>query len=240
MATSGSKTFFFPVDNIIRTAMQRVGGEWTNAQEQSLARDELNLLMFELINKDAPLGSIKELSVSVGTSDGSFLIENGTIGILDAIVRTPTVVSTGTSSTEYSATEYRDMQMGRMSFQEFHAINDKQKSSRPTSFTTEVSGQELTLKIWPINDTVPRSIRYFAIVQPDVVTRSTQELDIMNRYVPAVIEGLAYRLGKGRKGVSTERLNTLKMDYKELLQEAFDADRERTAVYFRPAIRKGY
>ena len=240
MATSGTKSFVFPVDNIVRTALQRVGGEWTNAQEQSLARDELNLLMFELINRDAPLGSIKEYTVSVGTSDGTFSIENGTLGILDAILRTPSRVSSGTSANEYSATEYRDIPMARMSFMEFHTINDKQKSNRPTSFTTEVSSQELILKIWPINDTTPRSIRYLAIVQPDTVTRSTQELDLMNRYVPAVIEGLAYRLGKGRKGVSSERLALLKNDYKELLQEANDADRERTAVFFRPVIRKGY
>lgn len=240
MATSGSKTFVFPVDNIIRTAIRRVGGEWTNAEEQSLARDELNLLMFELINKDAPLGSVKEYSVSVGTSDGLFKIENGAVGILDAVVRTPTVVSVGTSSTEYSSTEYRDVAMGRMSFQEFHLISDKQKSSRPTSFTTEVSSQELILKIWPINDTVPRQIMYYAIVQPDVVTRSVQELDLMNRYIPAVIEGLAYRLGKGRKGVSTEKLMVIKKDYDELLRSAFDSDRERPSFFGRPQIRKGY
>lgn len=240
MPTSGTKTFIFPVDNIIRTAIGRVGGEWTNAEEQSRARDELNLLLHELINKDAPLGSIKEFSVSVGTSDGTFSIENGTVGILSAIIRTPQVVSVGTSSTEYSTTQFQDIGMARMSFQEYFVINDKQKSSRPTQFTTEVSSQELKLKIWPINDTVPRSIRYYAIVQPDTVTRSTQEIDLMNRYIPAVIEGLAYRLGKGRKGVSTERLSVLKNDYKELLQEAFDADRERPGVFFRPAIRKGY
>lgn len=240
MATSGSKVFIFPVDSIIRTALGRVGGEWSNAEEQSRARDELNLLMHELINRDAPLGSIKEFTVSVGTSDGTFSIENGTLGILDAIIRTPQLVSVGTSANEYSSTQFQDIPMARMSFQEFHTISDKNKSQRPTQYTTEVSAQELKLKIWPINDTVPRSIRYYAIVQPDTVTRSTQELDIMNRYIPAVIEGLAYRLGKGRKGVSTERLMTLKNDYKELLQEALDADRERPGVFFRPVIRKGY
>lgn len=240
MATSGIKTFIFPVVDIIKTALKRVGGEWTNAEEQQGARDELNLLMYELINNDAPLGSIKEYTVSVGTSDSQFSIENGTLGILQAVIRTPAVVSTGTSSTEYSTTSFNDVPMARMSFQEFHHINDKNKSSRPTNFTTEVSNQELRLKIWPINDTVPRTISYQAIVQPDTVTRSTQDLDLMRRYIPAVIEGLAYRLGKGRKGISTERLMTLKNDYKELLQEAKDADRERVSFYARPVIRRGY
>lgn len=240
MATSGIKAFNFPVVDIIKTALKRVGGEWTNAEEQSGARDELNLLMFELINNDAPLGSIKEFTVSVGTSDSQFSIENGTLGILQAVVRTPTVVSTGTSSTEYSTTNFNDVPMARMSFQEFHLINDKNKSSKPSTFTTEVSNQELRLRIWPINDTVPRTISYQAIVQPDTVTRSTQELDLMRRYIPAVIEGLAYRLGKGRKGISTERLTILKNDYKELLAEAKDADKERTSFIGRPVIRRGY
>lgn len=236
MATSGTKSFSFPVDNIIRTALRRVGGEWTNAEEQSLARDELNLLLLELINKDAPLGSIKEFSVSVGTSDGSFSVENGTIGILDLLCRTSNVVSVGTSSTEYGGS-YTDINMARLSFLEFHTINDKNKSGRPTQFTTTVSAQELKIQVWPINDTTPRRLVYYAIVQPDVVTRSAQDLDLMNRYIPAVTEGLAYRLGKGRKGISTERLQLLNMDYKEKLQEAFDADRERTSVFFIPVIR---
>jgi hypothetical protein len=232
MATSGSKSLAFPVDNIIRTALNRVGGEWTNSQEQSIARDELNMLMLELINKDAPLGSIKEFTVSVGTSDGSFPIENGTIGVLDCLVRTSAVTSVGTSSSDYDG-DPQDIPMARMSFLEFHSITNKNKAGRPTTFTTTVSAQQLKLSIWPINDTTPRTLVYYAIVQPDVVTRSAQDLDIMNRYVPAVIEGLAYRLGKGRKGISTERLMMLKNDYKESLQEAFDADRERASTFFR-------
>jgi len=236
MATSGTKVFNFPVDSIIRTALRRVGGEWTNAEEQSLARDELNLLLLELINKDAPLGTIKEYSVSVGTSDGVFETENGVIGVLDMLVRTSNVVSVGTSASEYG-NGYTDVPMARMSFLEFHQINDKNKSSRPTSFTTEVSAQQLKIKVWPINDATPRRLVYFGITQPDTVTRSAQDLDLMNRYVPAVIEGLAYRLGKGRKGVSTERLQAIKIDYKEALQEAFDGDRERTSFFARPTIR---
>lgn len=239
MVTSGTKSFNFPVDNIIRTALKRVGGEWTNAEEQSLARDELNLLLLELINKDAPLGSIKEFSVSVGTSDGEFNVENGTIGVLDMLCRTSNVVSVGTSSTEYGGS-YTDINMARMSFIEFHQISDKQKSSRPTSFTTTVSAQQLKIHVWPINDTTPRRLVYYGIVQPDTVTRSAHELDLMNRYIPAVTEGLAYRLGKGRKGISTERLMMLKNDYKESLQEAFDADKERTSFFARPVIRRGY
>ena len=236
MATSGTKTFNFPVDNIIRTAIRRVGGEWTNAEEQSLARDELNLVLLELINKDAPLGSIKEYSVSIGTSTGQVNVENGVIGILDMLVRTSNVVSVGTSSTEFG-NGYTDIPIARMSFIEFHQINDKQKSGRPTSFTTEVSSQQLKIKVWPQNDTTPRSLVYFGITQPDTVTRSAQDLDMMNRYIPAVIEGLAYRIGKGRKGISTERLAIIKADYKEALQEAFDADRERTSFFARPVVR---
>jgi hypothetical protein len=37
--------------------------------------------------------------------------------------------------------------------------------------------------------------------------------------------------------VSTERLERIKMDYKELLQEAFDGDRERTSFFARPVVR---
>jgi hypothetical protein len=236
MATSGTKVFNFPVDNILRSAIRRVGGEWTNAEEQSAAREELNLLMLELINKDAPLGTIKEYTQAITTSQGSINTPLGVIGVLDALVRTSNVVSVGVSSTEYGG-GYQDIPMARMSFLEFHQINDKQKSSRPTSFTTEVSIHQVKIKIWPQNDTTPRRLVYFGITQPDTVTRSAKDLDLMNRYIPAVIEGLAYRIGKGRKGVSTERLQTIKMDYKEALQEAFDGDRERTSFIARPMIR---
>lgn len=236
MATSGTKVFNFPIDSIIRTSLRRVGGEWTNAEEQSLARDELNLLLVELINKDAPLGTIKEYSVSVGTSQATAQTPMGVVGVLDMLCRTSNVVSVGVSSTEYG-NGYTDVPMSRMSFLEFHQINDKHKAARPTSFTTEVSAQHLKIKIWPINDQTPRRLVYYGIAQPDTVTRSAQDLDLMNRFIPAVIEGLAYRLGKGRKGVSSERLMIIKNDYKESLQEAFDGDRERTSFFARPMVR---
>lgn len=222
MATSGSKVFNFPVDSIIRDSLRKVGGEWTNADEQSTARDSLNLVMLDLLNREAPLGSIKDFTVSVGTSDGTFNVENGTLGVLNA----------------YITTSGRDITMGRVSFIEYKAFNDKNLSARPTTFTTEVSAQQLQIKIWPINDTTSRSITYTAIVQPDVVTRSSQQLDIMNRYLPAVTAGLAYELGLKRKGIATERLQILKGDFEEKLTRAFDADRERSSVFARPVIRR--
>ena len=224
MATSGSKVFNFPVDSIIRESIRKVGGEWTNADEQSAARDSLNLVMLDLLNREAPLGSIKDFTVSVGTSDGTFAVENGTLGVLNA----------------YITTSSKDVTLGRMSFIEYRQFNDKEVSKKPTSFTTEVSAQQLKIKLWPINDTTPRSLTYTAIVQPDVVTRNTQELDIMNRYLPAVTAGLAYEIGLKRKGIATERLTILKQDFEEKLQRAFDADKERSSVFVRPRIRKSY
>lgn len=223
MATSGSKSFSFPVDNIIRESIRKVGGEWTNAEEQGAARDSLNLIMLDLMNREAPLGSIKEFTVSVGTSDAEFDVENGTLGILNA----------------YITASARDLTLGKYSFIEFQAINDKQRAGRPTTYTTEVSAQQLKIKIWPINDTtIGRTITYSAIVQPDVVVRSTEQLDIMNRYLPAVTAGLAYELSLKRKNIPPERTQLLKMDYEEKLMRAFDADRERAAVYVRPRLRR--
>lgn len=223
MATSGSKVFNFPVDSIIRDSIRKVGGEWTNADEQSAARDSLNLVMLDLLNREAPLGSIKDFTVSVGTSDAQFNVENGTLGVLNA----------------YITTSAKDITLGRVGLIEFKAFNDKEVSSRPTTFTTEVSAQQLKIKIWPINNTVQRTLTYTAIVQPDVVTRNTQDLDIMNRYLPAVTAGLAYEIGLKRKGIATERLQILKGDFEEKLQRAFDADKERASVFIRPRLRRG-
>lgn len=237
MATSGSKNFVFPVDSIIRKAIRRVGGEWSNAEEQGHARDSLNFIMLDLINKDAPLGSIKEFSVSVGTSAGQFSVENGTIGVLDMICRTSGITSVGTSSTDYDGPA-QDLPMGRMSFLEYHQIVDKDKSGRPTQFTTEVSAQEIKIKVWPINDTTPRHLVYYAIVQPDVVMRSTEDLDLMQRYIPAVTEKLAYELGKDRRNMSSERLNMIKKDADDLFDRALTGDRERVTFRMVPSLRR--
>lgn len=224
MATSGSKSFNFPVDSIIRESIRKVGGEWTNADEQSAARDSLNLVMLDLLNREAPLGSIKDFTVSVGTSDGTFLVENGTLGVLNAFITTSS----------------KDITLGRVGLVEFRQFNDKNLSKKPTTYVTEVSAQQLKIKIWPINDTTPRSLTYTAIVQPDVVSRNTQDLDIMTRYFPAVVAGLAYEIGLKRKGIATERLQILKGDFEEKLQRAFDADKERSSVFVRPRVPKSH
>ena len=216
-----TKTITFPVDEIIRKALARIGGEFSSEDEQSSARESLNLLLMDLTTRNAPLGTLKEYSVSVGTSDGSFSTERGVIGVMDVRVET-----SGKSTP-----------LNSFGIFEYNKLNDRNQSGRPSQYTVVTSLDNLEIRTYPINNTTHRTLSYWAIVRPDTVLNSRQSLDISPIYYPAIIAGLAYHMSFERRNIDINYRQSLKMEYEETLQRALDFERERTSIYIRPNIR---
>jgi hypothetical protein len=216
-----TKAISFPVDDIIRKALARVGGEFSSEDEQSSARESLNLLLMDLTTRNAPLGSLKEYSVSVGTSDGSFSTELGVIGVLDVRIET-----SGKSTPLQSFGIF-----------EYNKLNDRSLSGKPSQYTVVTSLDNLEIRTYPINNTTHRTLSYWGIVRPDTITNSRQSLDLNPIYYPAIIAGLAYHMSFERRNIDLNYRQTLKQEYEETLQRALDFERERTSIYVRPYIR---
>jgi hypothetical protein len=216
-----TKTINFPVDDIIRKALARIGGEFSSEDEQASARESLNLLLLDLTARNTPLGTLQEFSVSVGTSDGSFTVQNGTQGILDVRVET----------------SGRSTPLSPMSILEYNKLNDRNKSGKPSQYVVVTSLDSLDIRTYPINDTTHRTLSFWGIVRPDTILNSRQSLDLSPIYYPAIIAGLAYHMSFERRNIDLNYRQTLKQEYEETLQRALDFERERVSIYIRPHIR---
>src|SRR3990167_8491614 len=229
MASSGTKTFIFPIDDLIQEAIQRVGGEWTSAEEQRSARLSLNLLLEDLHSRDIPLFSIQQKTVSLAVSTNVYTLSAGVMGILgNALVRA-------------SGAQGNERPLSRYSFLEFHNIPDKNKlADTVNSFTVLTSAEDtVKLQVYPTPTTAgaTENIIYYGITRPDTVNSSRETLDTSRKYFPAICAGVAYYMSFKRPNVSPEYRQQLKAEYEELVQRAFENDRERNSFYAVPYVR---
>ena len=68
----------------------------------------------------------------------SFTLDASTVDILDAYMR--------------RATDNVDLQMNRISYEEYEQIADKTTSGRPTQFATLRGASTETVYVWPVAD----------------------------------------------------------------------------------------
>lgn len=224
MATSGSIIWNLDIDDMIQEASEHIGGEHISARELQNAKRSLNLLLREISNKEIPLGHIKEKELSIQSSTATYNLPTSVIAVLSGVIHTSTT------------SEQTDLSMERMSFIEYQEIANKTTRGRPTQYATIRENANVSVNLYPTPTSTERSFKYYAITKPDTVTSYTETLDMADRYLPAICMGLAYRMGLKRDGVPPEKLMLLKSEYTQLLEDAFEEDRERVSIRVLPDV----
>ena len=229
MPSSGTKTFTFPIDDLVQEALQRVGGEWSSAEEQRSARLSLNLLLEDLHNRDIPLFSIQQKTVSLAVSTNTYTLGAGVMGVI------------GNALVKASGAQGNERSLSRYSFLEFNNIPDKTRlSDSVNSFTVLVSAQDtVKLQIYPTPTTTgaTQNILYYGITRPDTVNSNRETLDASRKYFPAICAGLAFFMSFKRQNISPEYRQQLEAEYEKQLQRAFENDRERVSFFAVPHVR---
>jgi hypothetical protein len=225
MATSGLVQWNLNVDEIVEAAFKKVGGEITSAHEAQDARRTLMFILYDLINRGVPLANIKEKSIEVPSSVRDVTLPTSVMDVLEGVIRTST-----------SAGSFTDLPMDRKSFREYLAIPTKDQTSRPTLFATERQRDNVNVRLWPTNDETSRFFVYYAITRPDDINTARENVDLPQRYLPALVDYLAYELSLNRRTIPEDYRQRLKNDYEEKLARAFGEDRERTSYFLVPKL----
>lgn len=140
-----------------------------------------------------------------------------------------------TSVTDYSATyTYNDIQMSRISYDQYLKIPDKSTSGRPIQFTVHKLRDEPVLYVWPTPDRSTDIIRMSVVSAVTNVDNSQDNVDIPVNFLPALTLGLAVNLAMKRSGITAQRVQILREQYEFLLRNALDEDRERASLYIVP------
>lgn len=228
MAETVGTTFDFdlPIDEIIEQAVEPLGGEFTSAFEAKLARRALNLLFIDMQNRGmVPLASMEQVVVPlVSSSSLGYSLGSRTLNVLDAVIRTS------------SGNQVLDTPIERISLTDWLNIPTKDTKSRPTTFMVDKQRDGLTVNVWPVPDNNTYKLVTWSCTKVADVSKNYQLVDFSSRYLPAIVNGLRWKMAEIRRLPIDERAY-FKQEYLESLQLVLEEDRERVDYSVYPATK---
>ena len=223
MARSGTYNFNLDIDEVIQDATEMIGGEETLGHTPKSARRSINLMLNDWQNRGVLLWTTFTTTVTVSISTTTYDLADS---VTDALEVTYAV---NTSSS--------DLELQRISFEEYALIPNKSQIGRPSQYTIKRNVDNPTIHLYPIPDNSTGILKIEGIRQLEDVNKSAdQNADVPIRFLPPLTCGLAYYLSMKRPGTPPDRIQMLKMNYEELLMRAMEEDRERASIYFKPKI----
>ena len=222
MAVSGTYDFNLDIDEVIQEATEMIGGEDTLGHEPASARRSINLMLKDWQNRGVLLWSTSVSSVTVAASVTAYSLASSTVDALEVVLNR----------------DDTDIQLERITPEEYLLIPNKTQTGRPTQYSIRRGRDNPTLSVWPIPENSTDVLKMEIISELQDVNKSAiQNADLPKRFLPCLTCGLAYYMAMKRPLVSENRIMMLKSNYEELLARAMEEDRERASMYLRPKLR---
>ena len=221
MAVSGTYNFNLDIDEVIQEETEMIGGENTLGHEPASARRSINLMLKDWQNRGILLWSTSVSSVTVAASVTAYSLHASTVDALEVVL--------GRDDT--------DIQLTRISPEEYLLIPNKTQTGRPMQYSIRRGIANPTMSLWPIPENSTDILKMEVISElQDVDKSAEQNADLPKRFLPPLTCGLAYYMSMKRPGVEGQRIQMLKMNYEELLSRAMLEDRERAAMHVIPRL----
>lgn len=221
MATSGTYNFNMDIDEVIQEATEMIGGEQTLGHEPKSARRSINLLLQDWQNRGVMLWTANTSAVTLATSVTTFTLSSATIDVLEAVHNR----------------DDRDIQLERISMQEYLKIPNKSQTGRTTQYAVRHERGNPVVHLWPIPENSTDQVKLELVSYMEDVNKSAiQNADISRRFLPCLTAGLAYYMSMKRPNVEAGRITMIKQEYEERLQRAMDEDRERVSIFLKPRV----
>lgn len=222
MAVSGTYDFNLDIDEVIQEATEMIGGEDTLGHEPASARRSINLMLKDWQNRGVLLWSTSVSSVTVSASVTAYSLASSTVDALEVVLNR----------------DDTDIQLERITPEEYLLIPNKTQTGRPTQYSIRRGRDNPTLSVWPIPENSTDVLKMEIVSELQDVNKSAiQNADLPKRFLPCLTCGLAYYMAMKRPLVPENRIMMLKANYEELLMRAMEEDRERASMYLRPRLR---
>ena len=222
MAVSGTYNFNLDIDEVIQEATEMIGGENTLGHEPASARRSINLMLKDWQNRGVLLWSTSVSSVTVAASTTAYDLSSSTVDALEVVLNR----------------DDTDIQLERISPEEYLLIPNKTQTGRPSQYSIRRGRDNPVMSVWPIPENSTDVIKIEVISELQDVDKSAgQNADLPKKFLPCLTCGLAYYMSMNRPGVDDNRIQMLKVNYEELLQRAMLEDRERATMRVVPKLR---
>ena len=223
MATSGTTTFDLSIEEIIQEAYERCGMATTSGYSLRSARTSLNLLFAEWANRGIHLWKVSLNENLLVSGQAEYAVDGNVSDVLEAYVST-TGAGANTVNTQ-------DVSLSKIDRSAYAALPNKLALGQPSQYY--VDRQEIPkIYLYQAPDLNTYTyLKYYVIKRIEDAGAYTNDADIVFRFLPCMVAGLAYYLAMKN---SPELVQQNKLIYEDQLKRALDEDGQRASTFITP------
>ena len=223
MATSGTTAFNLSIDEIIDEAYNRVGIRPNSGNDMRRARRNLNILFADWGNRGVHLWKVELDETQLVAGQAAYTVNSDVSDVLEAYIST-TATASDTASTQ-------DVSITKIDRSAYAALPNKLSQGQPSQYYVD---RQTTPKIYlyqaPDASTYTY-LKYYVIKRIEDAGSYTNTADVVFRFIPCMVSGLAYYLSMQ---YGPDRVPILKQVYEDEMLRALDQDGGRTSLYITP------
>jgi hypothetical protein len=223
MATSGTTSFNLSIDEIIDEAYNRVGIRPNSGNDMRRARRNLNLLFAEWGNRGVHMWKVDLDEVALVAGQAEYTVASDVSDVLEAFIST-----TGSASDSAST---QDVSITKIDRSAYAALPNKLATGQPSQYYVDrLTTPKIYLYQAPDASTYTY-LKYYVIKRIEDAGAYTNDADVVYRFLPCMVAGLAYYLSMQ---YDPQRTQMLKLVYEDEMKRALDQDGGRTSLYISP------
>ena len=223
MATSGTTSFNLSIDEIIDEAYNRVGIRPNSGNDMRRARRNLNLLFAEWGNRGIHMWKVDLDEVALVAGQAEYTVASDVSDVLEAFI------STTASASDSASTQ--DVSITKIDRSAYAALPNKLSQGQPSQYYVDrLTTPKIYLYQAPDASTYT-TLKYYVIKRIEDAGAYTNEADVVYRFLPCMVAGLAYYLSMQ---YDVQRTQMLKLVYEDEMKRALDQDGGRTSLYISP------
>jgi hypothetical protein len=223
MATSGTTAFDLSIDEIIDEAYNRVGIRPNSGNDMKRARRNLNILFADWGNRGVHLWKVELDEVQLVAGQAEYTVSSDVSDVLEAYISTTANASNDANTQDISIT--------KIDRSAYAALPNKLSQGQPSQYYVD---RQTTPKIYlyqaPDASTYTY-LKYYVIKRIEDAGAYTNTADVVFRFIPCMVSGLAYYLSMQ---YGPDRVPILKQVYEDEMLRALDQDGGRTSLYITP------
>ena len=223
MATSGTTTFDLSIEEIIQEAYERCGMSTTSGHSLRSARTSLNLLFAEWANRGIHLWKVSLNENQLVSGQAEYAVDGNVSDVLEAFVSTTAAAANSVNT--------QDVSLSKIDRSAYAALPNKLALGQPSQYY--VDRQEIPkIYLYQAPDLNTYTyLKYYVIKRIEDAGAYTNDADIVFRFLPCMVAGLAYYLAMKN---SPQLVQQNKLIYEDQLKRALDEDGQRASTFITP------
>jgi hypothetical protein len=223
MATSGTASFDLSIEEIIQEAYERCGMTTTSGRSLKSARISLNLLFAEWANRGIHLWKVSLTEVALVSGIAQYAVADTISDVLEAYISSTSLVSDNANT--------QDVSLTKIDRSAYAALPNKLATGQPSQYYVDRQTTPQILLYQAPDLNTYTTLKFYAINRIQDAGVYTNEADVVFRFLPCMVSGLAYYLAMKN---APQLVQQNKLIYEDQLKRALDEDGQRASTYITP------